>query len=70
MLEKFNSVTMVYMLKYAKTEFKKKKQQKPQKQPFPFLLKGMSQGNEKLLIEFWNTAFDSFNAVANRSLSD
>lgn len=24
MLEKFNSVTMVYMLKYAKTEFKKK----------------------------------------------
>lgn len=62
---------MVYMLKYAKTEFKKNnKKHKPQKQPFPFLLKGMSQGNEKLLIEFWNTAFDSFNAVANRSLSD
>lgn len=53
------------MLMYAKTEFKKKKTK-----PFPFLLKGISQGNEKLLIEFCNTAFDSFNAVANRSLSD
>lgn len=44
--EMFNSVIMVYMLMYAKTECKKKPQ------PFPFLLKAMSQGNEKLLIEF------------------
>lgn len=41
---------------------------KKKTQPFPFLLKAMSQGNEKLLIEFWIATFDSFNAIANRSL--
>lgn len=64
---------MIYTLMCAKREFtnKTKSNQKNQpKQSYSFLLKGMSQGNQKLLIEFWNIAFDFFNSVANRSLSD